>query len=707
MSLESTPGGLRTLSAVSFAALLALGSAAGNAGPTGETAWSVQMHVHGSFSEGRGSIETQTLEALATNVDVIWWSDHDWRISFFHHVSRYSFDAWSEPTTANEPWKPLTWKEKVGTKDLVLEAPASYVTAQAALVGGPDVYEGTKALEIRGLRNEPQFDAFRAHFASHRARHKRTLAADVTIRVAIFPVWNDADARAFLDVELSDHLAGGVGPGLAPQRIHYYLDDTGAAPALVGNEYRVPLAYQPGTWNVFDLEVTADAQAGFTAFQPEDCALWGFSVGVESRNGSPAAAYFDSLEILHGIEGDPLLERQEDLLAAEELLNPGVRQHQGLEVSFLHHLNTFTPDAELPDYDALAAASGLQVPSGLLTDSAAYADFVAVSAVDRAQAQGGVASFNHMFGASSGGASMSKEAVLQQLVQTQAFGADLLEVGYRSRGGHDLADHLWVWDQLALQGLRLVGTGVNDSHGGAPGHWATTLNNYVSWIYAPTTERADLIAGLRGGRVFFGDITLFDGTVDLETSHGHRMGQIVVTDETSVDVTLRADGVGSGDLVRVVDAVGAVLTDSASDDSWQTSVSLPLDPVQDTFLRFEIDDPQGTSKVHSNPVHFVRSVGAQGIPASRAAIALGGVVSNSFSGLTLVEASFVPQGAGGELELDVEVERADGEIHLDYSAAGVPTDVVFDLGMSGTWTLWGDQLSITELSGSGRVRIRH
>src|SRR5262249_43344870 len=155
--------------------------------------------------------------------------------------------------------------------------------------------------------------------------------------------------------------------------------------------------------------------------------------------------------------------------------------------------------------------------------------------------------YNHMFGAArESGVTRSKpprepetrESILAELWESRVFGADILEVGYRQRGGRPLEDHLWVWDELGRRGLFLVGTGVSDSHGGTEQRWRTAPNNFLSWIYARSPEKADLIEGMRAARVFFGDIVLFDGSVDLVSGRGHRMGRIVVTDRDVESVAI-------------------------------------------------------------------------------------------------------------------------------------------------------------------------
>ena len=51
-----------------------------------ERPWSVQLHLHGSFSEGEGSIDSHSWEARDVGCEVLWWSDHDFRMTTYQHV---------------------------------------------------------------------------------------------------------------------------------------------------------------------------------------------------------------------------------------------------------------------------------------------------------------------------------------------------------------------------------------------------------------------------------------------------------------------------------------------------------------------------------------------------------------------------------------------------------------------------------------------
>ncbi len=177
-------------------------------------------------------------------------------------------------------------------------------------------------------------------------------------------------------------------------------------------------------------------------------------------------------------------------------------------------------------------------------------------------------------------------------------------------------DHLWVWDCLAQQGLFPVGIGVSDSHGGERARWDTAENNFVSWIWARSTDKADLLEGLRAGRVFFGDLVLFDGTLDLSTTNGWRMGQVVETTRKSVTVELELTGAAPGDRVTLL-VNGSPLdevTCSRTGLTHQREVALDATI---TVVRAEVFDSTGRAKVLSNPITFVTAGAAAGVSEAR------------------------------------------------------------------------------------------
>jgi hypothetical protein len=97
------------------------------------------------------------------------------------------------------------------------------------------------------------------------------------------------------------------------------------------------------------------------------------------------------------------------------------------------------------------------------------------------------------------------------LSKNGAWGAPLIEVGYTSRGGVGVTEHLELLDYLLASGIRTCGIGTTDSHGGhfladpIPG--SPEQFDFVTWIGGLTrlATDVDIIAALRGCNTSFGN----------------------------------------------------------------------------------------------------------------------------------------------------------------------------------------------------------
>lgn len=587
--------------------------------PSAERAYSVQLHVHGSFSEGVGSIDSHSHEATDVGADVIWWSDHDFRITSYGHVSTFGFEDMTEPMPGDGRVLARRKKRNALMKALVPIESGAVAPGTATFVGD-DPREGAKSLRLSAQAETEvtgeQFAGYRFAVTADRSLLKRPLAAEVTLLLSVFPEQASADARPVIEIVMSEHPPR-EGLPFEAYRLRYVLDEAVSAPYRDGTTFVVPVPFKPGAWNDLALPVSRDAVRGFPFIHGEDNSLGTIVVGLEVRRGARATARFDDLRIEQELSGDPVFDRQKKLIDAVGRDYPDLHQLQGVEASWVgHHLNEFSVDTRLVDYAALDR----ERPED--ESPRDWRERVTRRVVEEIHGRGGLVSFNHMFGTMMEGKEQraSREQVLDELLAERVYGADILEVGYRDRGGHPLADHLWVWDQLALSGLFLVGTGVSDSHGGPSQRWRTDQNNFVSWIYARSPAKEDLIAGLRAGRVFFGDIVLFDGTLDLTTARGARMGQIVVRapEIASEQVEVKIDGLAAGDSVRLLVSGEEVARWTAEGAPLTHTHDVALDPTRPTVVRVEAYAADGTAKVLSNPITFVREEPPAGIPAARA-----------------------------------------------------------------------------------------
>lgn len=572
-----------------------------------ERAWSVQLHVHGSFSEGRGSIDSQSWQAADLGCDVVWWSDHDFRLTTFHHVRHFGFEGWEEPVQQGERWDVLV-PQLAGVKRVRFRSEPP--CARAEFVTTP-VSEGARSLRLEYASPRPDFEACWLDFQCARQVHQRTLASELVLRLALWPEQVSADARPVVKVLLSEHAPRGA-EDLVGASLTYVLSNEGEAPHREGEGWVVPVPYVPGQWNQLELRLSDDAQAGYPESPGLDNALFRLSFGIEARKGATGIVCLDDLRFEQGLSGRGLFTRQEKLIREVGGLYPGLTELQGVEVSLTgQHLNVFCTAPPLPDYTTLARGLPHDARAPDYVDEKAFQDVVIDWTVRETHARGGLVSYNHAFGAegvmTASGERVTPEErqeLLTRLLESRASGADILEVGYRDRGGASLADHLWLWDQLALSGLRLVGTGVNDSHGGVE-RWRGTPNNFVSWIYATTPDVPHLIEGLRAGRVFFGDLERFGGELDLVTDDGQRMGDTIVTRAERVGVELIGRGLRGAEEVVVIESGTPTARFPVQQDAFRHRHELVLSAKGPSFVRFEVHDRSGPIAL-TNPIYFQR-----------------------------------------------------------------------------------------------------
>lgn len=692
---------LRALSLVAGFALAV--HACGRAeAPPGESAYSVQLHLHGSFSEGMGSVDSHSFEASDVGCDVLWWSDHDFRITTFEHVTRFGFEDWTEPLDRGEPWR-LSLADQLGeTKGMLV--PARPRGSAAELASSP-VREGERSLRLSYAPGSKDFEAFMLAFTAARMLERRSLALGVALELAVFPAALGPDARGIVQVRLSEH-APREGLAQTQYLLRYVLTDEAFEPFREGDTFHVPVRCESGRWNELALDVTGDAERGFPFAPGDDDVLYRVALGVEARGAARAELWLDDLRIVQEVSGPAGLERQRAVLADVARAYPEVEQLQGVEVSYgSRHLNLFCAGAPpLPDYEQIARSVARDPENPALLDERAFARAVIDDVVARTHERGGLVSYNHLFGVNLEGSPKARGSAeqLEILLRDRAAGADILEVGYRDRGGASLADHLWVWDRAGLAGLRLVGTGVSDSHGGPDQRWRGRPNNFVSWILAPSPRAEDLVEGLRGGRVFFGDIERFDGTLDLVTDRGHRMGRTVVTDRDEVVVAVEIRDLAEDARIAVIESGATARELPAPAGAFSAEHALRLPATGPALVRVEARDARGQAFLIGNPIHFLREVPAEGLPAATAAADVGGLHTTRMRGVRLLgwTSERTPEGA---LRARIRLEGSDGELEL--AGFDAQPAVAFEAGLSGGKSWSGEKLRLTALRGTGEIRV--
>ena len=471
----------------------------------------------------------------------------------------------------------------------------------------------------------------------------------------------------------------------------------------------------------YTLDVTADAIQHFSAggidtLRAEDNALAMVRIGLETRDGAPARVLFDDYRIAPDslLVDDALLDRARAIGAYYETLYPSVTQYAGSEISHFNaqpHLNAFAPNLELVDYTGHGFA-----------DTIYYA-------IDQVHEQGGAVSLNHVFGPRydnqfNPNESPEQQAARllswkQQLIGNRALGVDILEVGYRRRGGMDLVHHLDLWDVLGANTIWLTANGVTDSHGrgehqvigwGPSENGIAFKNNFVTWLWTEELSEAGFVLSMKRGRAYFGDPYRWDGELDLRTSDGFRMGQVVFTERDQHDLLVEVTNLPTEGKVRLVQGEireppstsyttvnvlrDEYITGTIVNGTFQANV--PLDTSLPSFARIEVYDSVGGELVFSNPIHFVHEVPAFGIPAERVAARFEGIRVFLAEEFRLLGASFE---SGAEILTITGDEETPGlgSISIDPGPLLAPAAV----RGAQSWSYLGGVLTLQGFSGAG------
>jgi hypothetical protein len=606
-----------------------------------EQVYGVQLHLHGSLSEGPGSMRGhhEAAAALDGAVDVIWWTDHDWRIAGHSAVEAFDFESGlMEEDSVPAPLLAAQWDGRESRSGRTQQdagmprEPRESVqkgwrrvrvgrAASRARFEGPDreTRAGQRSLHVHfeGLgrrRSEgkgegkaaargAQWEQALLQFESSRRRHVASLASRVRLGLSVLPTRVDEDARLILRVQLSQQPPNeqvGIDYVLKSRR-HSRSDGMGGAPtapALTRVVRGIPapgirtarravieVFTEPGVWNDLVFDVSSDAIAH--ELGGLDNSLVEIYLVAQVRRTGRLDVFVDSFLIEREQLGADLFEEQKRL--AGSLEQDGIIHHVGQEISYAAHLNAYGPDVPLADSDAH--------PHG----------YTPVEAVLLAHRHRGLVSLNHLFGVGTGMVShlsgrgrVAFDRTLERLISQGAYGVDLLEVGYRERG-YGLEAFVELWDRLASAGIRLTGIGVSDSHDNDVG-WQRGPNNFITWVLARSASQQDLLDGLRRGRAFFGDPTRFDGRLDLEIEGRARMGEVLELPPGRVRVKLYAEGLRPDQSVRLVQGGNVLRTWKPTLADWHAQHELLIDGRD--FVRFEVHDRAGPV-AFTNPLYFV------------------------------------------------------------------------------------------------------
>jgi hypothetical protein len=605
---------------------LPLRSAAREAAADGTAAYSMAMHIHSSFSEQAGSMDSQLFQAAKNSVDVLWWTDHDHRMDGIGYRKTVHFTSLTTERGAAGEGGPWTWTKAVSGP--LGTGSAGGIVATPASPSDP-VASGSMHLAAKSTTTATaKFGYYADSHPGGWSYRDNLTGQSLTIDVLLKSGWT----RGYLELLIvtSYHQAAGGRPAGNYSLSYRFVQPGGASGRVAhGDQGVITIPVKPASasnpWGTVTINPSGDIAALWPDLDYRDFALWELTLSAVS-NGDLVSGYFDYLRFKRQISGEAFLLQQMDMAAVLAPKYPAVAQRQGLEVSWLlPHLNWFGGAVVIPDY-------GSTTPS-------TYTAYLRNVAVPQIHAAGGLVSYNHPYGY--GDPALlpvaQQDALLAQVAAKllptattrAALGTDLLEVGYTKRQGVDLAHHVALWDVMSRNAVFLTANGISDDHMGQ--NWSGIHNNWVTSTWAASTAEADLLRSLAAGRAWCGSLSRYRGSLDLLVDGSCPMGSVSVSSVTSRRLVASATGIPAGGSLRVLQ--GAVDYAGIANLTANTrvigsypaaglaggSVTQPIDTSKSSFVRTQVLNSSGAVIGLSNPVWLLRSAPPGGIPVPRAA----------------------------------------------------------------------------------------
>ncbi len=597
---------------------LAPRAAARTATYDGTLAYSMAMHVHSSFSEQSGSMDAQLYQAATNTIDVLWWTDHDFRMTGRGYRKTVHFTSLTAEKGATGEGGAWHWELRT--------AGPNASTSTGGIVSTPsspnDTVQGG-ALKVTAKSTSTAAATYGYFGNCHTGgdNYKDNLTGQtLTFDVMIPSGWT----KGYLEILLATSLhtaSGGRPAGIYQLSYRFVPPGTPASRSANGINGTIVTPLTPGQWTTFAIRPDDDVTALWPDLDVRDFQLSGITLSAVST-GDTVTGYVDYLRFDRQMSGAAQLSMQAQMEALLAPRYPTVTQRQGLEVSWLlPHLNWF--------------GGGVAIPDGLATvTSKSYTSWLQMSAVPQIHAAGGLASYNHPYGYSQGKLlpDAQQDAMLAQvapvLLSTKAVGCDLIEVGYNSRQSIGLARHVGLWDVMSRNGIFLTGNGTNDDHFAK--NWATLTNNFFSSAWAASMAEADLLKAMKAGRVWCAPLSKYRGAMDLLVDGVVPMGGVSVSQVSSRQMAITATSLPTGSSVQVVR--GPVDYAGSANPKPGTSVvaTIPaasfvggqatraVDTSTSCFVRTQVVNSAGTIIGVSNPVWLLRSAPPGGVPAARA-----------------------------------------------------------------------------------------
>lgn len=555
----------------------------------GRRSVSMAMHIHSCFSEGTASMDAHLQQATNLGVDVIWWTDHDFRMQALGYRKAVRFEGLDEPENG------LTWSWNRITAGQLTSSSTTFVTEPHS----PD--EPGKAMRLQALAAIPVWGELLYEGNAWNTTYTTSLAATV-LELDVLGENLGADAEIIVRV-LSSYRPATAGRPAGRYTLEYRIGTQEGRWTENQGLLGVVAIPATGAWQRLQLDLQSDVAALWPDIVSADSGIYRLRVGVRSRNGAQVSAVLDRLRFNRTRRaGNESVQLQDEMMREYTLRYPNVVQFHGTEVSLVRHLSSYGGDFTLPDYGDVAPKKNTTVPA-------------AIDMVDFVHARRGLVTFNHPLEDAPTGAELAK-----LLIETNALGADMVEVGSKE----DFGESVFGYDAAARNGVFVTATGVSDDHGGAD--WVGQKQRWITSVWSDSTRQADLFSALRGGRAWFWDPQFWRGELDLKVHGSVPMGGVTISAAAKVpvqiDVTeVPADAqvvliVGEVDYAGTADATPATTEHLVTlNKSGQGTVVIPTQSSR--YVRVELRRQDGAVIGFSNPVWILKEQPRNAIPADR------------------------------------------------------------------------------------------
>jgi hypothetical protein len=589
-----------------------------------KSAYSMAMHIHSSFSEQQGSMDAQLYQATANSVDVLWWTEHDFRMDGTGYRDTVHFTSLTKEQGG--PGQGSAWDWQVQRSGPLSSRSGGGIVSAPVTPNDPEPHGSLRlAAQTQSSRQTASYGYYgNCKPAGWNYRDNLT-GQSLSIDVLLDRGWENGYLEMLISTSYHEASAGRPA-GL--YSLAYRFVPAGRQSRVAQQNtgiITVPVTpSRPGEWTTVTVTPSQDTAALWPDLDYRDFALYGLTLSAVST-GDDVSGYFDYLNF-HRVDGGELFGQQADMMNALARRYPAVTQQQGLEVSWrLPHVNWFGGDIALPGYGS--------------PDSKQWAPYLENVLIPQIHKDGGLVSYNHPYGPTDIPQlpTAKQEQLMRQVAvsmlpkagEVGALGTDLLEVGYVVRNGVDLAHHVGLWDVMSRNSVFLTGNGTSDDHHALD--WAGSWNNWVTSAWAASTAKADLLTGLAAGRAWCGSMTAFGGgSLDLLVDRSCPMGSVTVSSMPMRVLTVMATGIPRNGQLQVlqgkVDYAGTaapepnttMIASYSAAELASGQANLPVDTTAESFVRTQVLNDDGAVVALSNPAWLLRKTPPNGIPGPRA-----------------------------------------------------------------------------------------